>query len=351
MKPLEKLFAVVLTFLLGLSCLPRAGIAADLIRVGDGPFISGGGFFIARDKGYFKKLGIDIQTRIFNDGSLSVPAMISGELEITTLPAAANMFNTVARGGPMKVILDRGNNRPGRGYTVVNVTQALYDQGVHSLADFAKLKGKKFGVGALGSINQYNLARALQKAGVDPAKGVHWVVNVPQPELMKMIGQGQVDVTDLAYQFGVFAQNNHWGPVIANGDQIEPNEQIAAYVVRKDYLAQHRDAVVRWAMAYLQGVKEFNAAAAAPDKHPDIVAILAKNTALNKPALAKAIAPHWAYVNEDGIPNVASIMAMQDFWSTSDFNFVHKKVSADELFDLSIAKEAKARLDKENPFK
>lgn len=344
-----KRFAIVMACLSGLM-LPHPGAAADLIRVGEGPFISAGAFFIARDKGYFKKLDIDIETRRFDDGSLAVPAMIAGELEITNLPAAANLFNSIVRGGALSIILDRGNNRPGRGYTVVNVTQALQDQGVKSLADFAKLKGKKLGVGALGSINQYNLARALQKVGLDPAKDVQWVVNVPQPDLMKMLGQGQVDVTDLAYQFGVFAQNNKWGPMIASGDEIEPNAQIATYAVRKDYLAQHRDAVVRWAMAYLQGIKEFNAAAAAPDSHPDIVEILAKNTALNKPELVKAIAPHWSYVNDDGVPNVASIMSMQDFWSGNGFNFVQTKVTAEQLFDLSIAKEAKERLDRNNPF-
>ena len=35
--------------------------AADVVRVGEGPFITGGGYFIAREKGYFKKLGIEIQ--------------------------------------------------------------------------------------------------------------------------------------------------------------------------------------------------------------------------------------------------------------------------------------------------
>ena len=127
---------------------------------------------------------------------------------------------------------------------------------------------------------------------------------MPQPDLMRMLGQGQVDVTDLAYQFGLFAQNNKWGPIIANGDQIAPNAAIATFAVRKDYLAKNRDAVIRWSMAYLQGVKEFNAAAKDPAKHPEIIEILAKNTALNKPELVRAIAPNWCYINEDGVPAV-----------------------------------------------
>ena len=44
-----------------LSYLSLVGIAqaADVVRVSDGPFVSGGGYYIAREKGYFQKLGIE----------------------------------------------------------------------------------------------------------------------------------------------------------------------------------------------------------------------------------------------------------------------------------------------------
>jgi NitT/TauT family transport system substrate-binding protein len=42
-----------------------SGGAADLVRVGEGPFITGGAFFISREKGYFKKLNLEIETKRF----------------------------------------------------------------------------------------------------------------------------------------------------------------------------------------------------------------------------------------------------------------------------------------------
>jgi NitT/TauT family transport system substrate-binding protein len=332
----------------GLSAIDRAG-AADLVRVGEGAFISGGAFFIARDKGYFNKLNLEIETKRFEDGAFAVPSIIAGELDFTLMPASASLFNSIAKGAPLVVILDSGNNRRGFGYTVINVTQALYDEGVRAVADFAKLKGKKFGVAALGSVNQYNAARALLKARLEPAKDVQWIVNVPQPDLMRMLGENEVDATDLAYPFGFLAQNNKWGPIIVNDDQIVPDAEISTFAVRKDFLARRRDAVVRFAMAYLRGIKEFNAAARDPDAHSDIVDILARNTAL-KPDLFRAIAPNWSYIADDGVPLVSSIMEMQEFWSGKHFSFVAKKVSRQQLFDLNVAKEAKARLEKEKPF-
>ena len=323
--------------------------AQDVLRVGEGPFITGGGFLIANEKGYFKKLGLQIETKMFIDGQQAVPALIAGDLDLTFMTANAGLFNSVARGAPIVVILDRGNNKADRGYTVINVSKQMAEGGIKSLADLGKLKGKKIGVSGTGSINQYVFSLALQKAGLDPRKDVQWVFNVPQPDLMKMLGQNQVDATDLAYQFGFFAEKNGWGPMIATGDKIDPDGTIAVIATRQALLKDKRDQLVRFAMAYLQGAKEFNAAAANPDKHPEIVEILAKTTALQKPETIKAIAPNWSYVNEDGIPNIPSVMKMQDYWADY-YDYVEKKISAERLFDTSIAKEALRRLETEKPF-
>lgn len=332
-----------------LAATSAAAQAADVIRIGEGPFITGGGYYVAEAKGYFKKLGVQVQPKMFIDGAMAVPSLISGELDVSFMTPNAGLFNSIAKGAPVVFILDRGNNKRGFGYTAISVTQDLYNGGVKSLADFAKLKGKRIGLGATGSINQYLFARGLQKAGLDPRKDVRWITNVPQPDLMKMLGQKQVDATDLAYQFGYFAQKNNWGPIVAVDDEIDPDGAVGLYAARKQFIKEHRDVLVRFAMAYLQGVKEFDAAVMAPDKHQDIIDILAKHTALQKPELVRAIAPHWSYTNEDGIPNVKSVMAQQDYWADY-FHLVEKKVPESNLFDLSIAHDAKARLDREKPF-
>jgi NitT/TauT family transport system substrate-binding protein len=324
-------------------------VAAETVRVGEVPLVTGGGFYVAREKGYFTKVGLTIETRSFNDGALVVPAMVAGELDVGAVTAAASLFNSIAKGAPLAIVFDRGNNRVGRGFTAVNVTPELYDAGLRSPADFALLKGKKIGIGAIGSINQYDASQAMIRVGLDPRRDVQWISNVPQPDLIKMLGQKQLDATNVAYQLAVVARDNKWGPIVAMGDDIVPGAAVAMYAVNRNYIATKRDTLVRFGAAYLQGAREFNAAAAEPDKHPDIVAILAKTTVLNKPELLKAIAPHWSYVNEDGSPQVDSILKMQDFWANY-FTFVEKKVLREQLLDLSIAQEAKARLERDKPF-
>jgi len=203
---------------------------------------------------------------------------------------------------------------------------------------FRQAQGKEIRRRRRRSINQYNLAQGLLKAGLDPAKDVQWTVNVPQPTSCACWGR-PVDVTDLAYQFGLFAQNNKWGPIIANGDQIAPNAAIATFAVRKDYLARNRDAVIRWSMAYLQGVKEFNAAAKDPSKHPEIIEILAKNTALNKPELVRAIAPNWGLHQRGRRAGGRLDHGHAGLLEREVFQFRGEEVTQEQLFDLSVAKE------------
>ena len=55
------MFRTLLASLLVLAALHSApAFANETIHVGEGPFISGGPYFIARDKGYFAKLGLDV---------------------------------------------------------------------------------------------------------------------------------------------------------------------------------------------------------------------------------------------------------------------------------------------------
>jgi NitT/TauT family transport system substrate-binding protein len=344
------MFRTLLASLLVLAALHSApAFANETIHVGEGPFISGGPYFIARDKGYFAKLGLDVYTRIFMDGALAVPAMVSGELDITLVTMSAGLFNSIAKGAPMVIFLDRGNNRTGRGGSAINVSNEMYAAGVTGPADLAKLKGKRFGITALGSINQYEAALALQKAGLDPRTDVQWISGVSQPDLVKMLGRNLVDAADLAWQFGSMADAQKLAPLVVDGGSVNKDGQVAAYAVRKDFVAANRDAAVRFAMAIMYAAREFNATAGEPADHPDIVALLAKATTQGKVDMLTSFAPHWTATSEDGMPSTDAILRMQDYW-VDYFHLATEKLSASQLFDLSIAKEAKERLDRDHPF-
>jgi len=326
------------------------GRAADLVRVGEAPFVGGGPFYIARDKGYFKKLNLEIATSSFPDVNSAARSLIAGELDLALLAPDVGFFNSIAKGAPLLVMLDGGRNRRGFGATVINVMQALHEGGINSVRDFERLKGKKVGVPALGGINQYNAAFSLIKAKLDPAKDVDWIAQPAQTELVGMLAREELAAADLAYPLGLLAQNNKSGPIIINDDVIVPDAQISIFAAHKDFIARSRDAAVRFAMAYLRAARDFNAAAIDPWAHPDVVEILAQSMPGVTAELVRASAPNWSYIAEDGVPLANSILDIQDFWAGRHFSLVEKKVSRQQLFEFNIAKDAKTRLAKEKPF-
>ena len=110
--------------MLGAAAIGAAGVATGRraraqtrtkIRVGLVPLISSGPIFVAQAKGFFEKVGLDVELKYFADGALAIPALIAGELDTTVSTLNAGLFNAVSRGAPYKLILDRGSEKPGSG--------------------------------------------------------------------------------------------------------------------------------------------------------------------------------------------------------------------------------------------
>lgn len=321
----------------------------ERLTIGLSPFINQATIFLANELGYFSKMGLDIDMKVFMDGALVVAPMLSGELQIGIMTPNAGFFNSLSRGGPFRAFLCNGQGRRGRAVTALVIRSDHYDAGIKTLADLARMKGKTAAVGAAGSINQYGLGSALKLAGLDPVRDVQWQTSVPQPDIVKQLGQKQVDIAEITYHLAYLAQKEGFCRILWSRDEILPDSQAAMHTVRDDMLQGKRDVVVKYAMACIQAGRLFNQVAGDPDKHADMLKLIVKSILPRDEALLKAVAPHWEWIAEDGMPNVASIMAEQDFWADI-FRTVENKVPQGRVIEPSIAKEAVQRLTAERPF-
>lgn len=334
------------------GAFPRPAIAQgklDPINIAASPFINQGAIFMATELGYFAKVGIEPKVKSFPDGSLINAPMISGEVDLGVVTCSAGLFNSLSRGAPIRSLLCIGQGRKGRAVTATVVRQDHYDAGMKTVADLKGAKGKIVAVGAAGSINQYGMATGLKLAGLDAVKDVNWQTNVGQPDIVKQLGQKQVDVADITYHLAYIAEKQGFGKIIVSRDEILPDSQTAMVAARQSYLDKNRDAVIRFAMAHIHAARLFNKVAGAPAEHRDIVEMITKYIFVKDINLLNAVAPHWEWIAEDGRPNEASVLAQQDLWADT-FSMVSKKVPAAQIFDNSIAREALARLEKEKPF-
>jgi NitT/TauT family transport system substrate-binding protein len=319
------------------------------VNVGLSPFINQATIFMANDLGLFSKVGLEIRMKVFMDGALVVAPMVSGEIDLGVMTSSAGFFNSLHRGGPYRAFLCNGQGRRGRAVTAVVVRGDHYDAGVRTLPDLAQMKGKIAAVGAAGSINQYGLASALGLAGLDPARDVQWQTSVPQPDIVKQLGQKQVDVADITYHLAHLAQKQGFCRIMLSRDEILPDSQTAMHTARDEMLQRRRDVVVRYAMACIHAGRLFNQVASDPVKHRDMLKLIVKSILPRDEELLAAVAPHWEWIAEDGRPNISSVMQQQDFWADT-FKLVEHKVPRDRVFDTGIASEATQRLAAEKPF-
>src|SRR5262245_26802740 len=114
----------------------------ERLTIGLSPFINQATIFLANELGYFSKMGLDIDMKVFMDGALVVAPMLSGELQIGIMTPNAGFFNSLSRGGPFRAFLCNGQGRRGRAVTALVIRSDHYDAGIKTLADLARMKGK-----------------------------------------------------------------------------------------------------------------------------------------------------------------------------------------------------------------
>jgi NitT/TauT family transport system substrate-binding protein len=75
------------------------------------------------------------------------------------------LFNLSSGGAKIRLVADRGQERPGYPLNAVVVSKAAHDQGVRSLRD---LKGKRIGLTILGSTFHCQLRKLLEREQLSP---------------------------------------------------------------------------------------------------------------------------------------------------------------------------------------
>lgn len=312
---------------------------------GSVPYVSSGGFFIPVAKGYYKKLGLDVEVRTFVDGGLSMPALAAGEIDVSTAPCNAGFFNMVAKGTPVRIFMDRGHEAKGRGSQGILVSNALHAAGFTDLDGYKMAKGKMLSLSVMGSVAHYLHARALERVGLklsdlDVRNGLN------SNAALQLMASGKIDIV-LDPMPGAFAaQEKGAGKIVAWSDEIAPGMQLSTFAASEKFLKERRSAAVRFCMATLQGYKEFNDAALNGD--PDAMKIFAKETGAPEPLLEKT-RPRWSTMALDGAPNRAAIIEQQRFWHERTELLV-KPATPEQLFDLSVLEEARKRMGEKNPF-
>lgn len=138
--------------------------------------------FLARDKGYFKEQGLDVEFFQFKSSAEGLIALRSGKLDIGTFGSAAPLV-FISQGTPFTIF---GGMMLGGQAVITRPEQA---QNLKSLENY---RGKKIAINRL-STGDIVFRQALQKAGFDPETHVTRV-EFPSPgAIVEAVIKGQAD--------------------------------------------------------------------------------------------------------------------------------------------------------------
>jgi NitT/TauT family transport system substrate-binding protein len=225
---------IISTVFAGASCKQQR----EALTIGGALSEIWGPAFVAQEKGFFEKNGLDITFKAYDTGLAGANAVVKGELDLTLL-TEYQFVNEVLNGEKLSII------------GVANNTFSWYivgrkDKGISSITD---LKGKKIGT-MLPGPGEFYLGRMLFLHGLSMADVT--LINTPVSQWTDAISSGSVDAV-VIWQFYLDQIKGRLGN---NGItwSVQENQPIFGVITgRSDWVAEHKEAITRFLKAMVEG--------------------------------------------------------------------------------------------------
>jgi NitT/TauT family transport system substrate-binding protein len=138
----------------------------------------------AKHRGFFAKQGIDAELTVVGDGTLTVPALLSGQAQFAAVPVAV-LAILRSRNAPVKAVAGGAVYEPGVPTTVLVAAPGK------RISRARDLVGKRIGLDSLYNISHIALQRWLARGGVSP-EDVD-IATLPFAQMIPPLVHGQLD--------------------------------------------------------------------------------------------------------------------------------------------------------------
>jgi len=175
----------LLSLLAGALVLAGHAHAQTKIVIGYTSLSDVGSNFIAKDQNFFTKHDLDVELKALRGGSVIVPGLVVGEIQIGTL-APPVFLQAVDSGIELAALTGLSVLTRGMKSAAVVARTGVEIQSPQDLV------GKRTGVSGIGSISEVLYREWLREQGVDSRKITF--VEVPFPSMRDLLRSGRVDV-------------------------------------------------------------------------------------------------------------------------------------------------------------
>lgn len=290
--------------------------------------------FIAMDKGFFAKQGIEIEPQWFDAAHPIAVSTASSKVDVGATGITASLYNMAASGQKLAIVADKGREQKGFSSSALLVTTDNFNNGVQTLKD---IKGKRIGITQKGSTFHYMLGRILETNGMS----LDEVEIVPLNKLsavMAALESKQIDACILNEPNITKVQKAGYGKLVVQIGDLIPY-QTSAIFYSPEFL-KNKDAATRFMKAYVEACNYYHEAAIEKkdaQKLDEVVNIVAKYVK----APVEDIKAGLPYIDKDG-RLLASDIETQIKWYT-EHKMISGTLATGSIADTSFTEAALAK--------
>ncbi|MGP3776318.1 ABC transporter substrate-binding protein [Streptomyces sp. SDT5-1] len=236
------------------------------------PLTDSAALYIARDRGLFKKEGLDVRIQPVQQSIQALPALSKGQVDVIASANYVTFLQAQEKGTLDVRILAEGVR------TAPHMMDVLVPKD-SPLKKAADLKGKKVAVNILNNIQTLTLDAILEKRGAGPPA----YRQIAFPQMGAALEKGQVDAVHAVEPFDSAIQDELKARVLVDGGA-SPVESmpISGYVTTARYAKQHPDTAAKFQRA-------IEAASKIADEDPAAVRKVLPTYTKVKPAQAESM--------------------------------------------------------------
>jgi NitT/TauT family transport system substrate-binding protein len=196
--------------------------------------------YVAIEKGFFKKYGLDVEVVEFRGDAVHVKALLSGDIDLSINMGATEGIVSASKKAPIKL------------WVVANpITPYHFIARKEAGTTLQALIGKSVAVSGIGAISYHIPRIVLERSGVDPEKLKYVVVGSPADRFKALIA-GKVDATIVTNTEA--AKLGSYPEIIAlvNVAKVVPEIPYEFGMAKEEYLQKNADTVQKLTKAIIE---------------------------------------------------------------------------------------------------
>ena len=276
------------------------------VRVGHRRALADSALSIAAARGYFTQRKLQTSFQRYDSASALLEALQDNQLDAACLPVSAELFNSLAERGGLKLVAEAAGAPPGHGAAGLLLRPGLAAR----LETPTDLRGLQLAVPTTGDVLEVQLAALLEQgwlARTDVDLNV-----LATDEIALALGEARLDGAVLPEPLLTDLQRRGLGQIWRRSDQMLPNHQTDALVLSEQFAQRHPEAARQFVTAFLKAARLYDDVFVhrRSSVRADLAGLLARETILDSPTVVERIV--LPGINPNGMVNMQTLRLDQE---------------------------------------